>query len=255
LSTKAIKTIVFTDLDGSLLNDKYEYEEIEPVLCRLLTLNIPIIFSSSKTRREIEFYRTKMKIRDPFIAENGAVIIIPKNYFKISYGFSKQLLDYNMIELGMDYRSIRKKIFNIEDQIRAHVIGFGDMTVEDLAKESGLSLDLALLAKKREYSEPFRIIDDDEKRVLQAITKAGLCYTKGGRYFHALGNCDKGKAASILKDLYAKQFNRIFTIGIGDSDNDMEMLKIVDKPFYVNKTMGRNAIWKEIELIARASLK
>ena len=252
MSTKAIKTIVFTDLDGSLLNDKYEYEEIEPVLCRLLTLNIPIIFSSSKTRREIEFYRTKMKIRDPFIAENGAVIIIPKNYFKISYGFSKQLLDYNMIELGMDYRSIRKKIFNIEDQIRAHVIGFGDMTAEEIAKDSGLPLYLAQLAKKREYSEPFKILGGSEKDILDAISGEGLCYTRGGRYLHALGKCDKGKATSILKNLYLQQFKRIFSIGVGDSANDLTMLKIVDKPFFVNKTADKKAVWKEIESIARA---
>ena len=255
MSTKAIKTIVFTDLDGSLLNEKYEYEEIEPILCQLLTLNIPIIFSSSKTRREIEFYRTKMKIRDPFIAENGSVIVIPENYFKINYSFTKQLIDYNIIELGIDYRTVLKKLSNIEDEIKAHIIGFGDMTVEALAIDSGLSIDLAQFAKKREYSEPFKIVDDDEKQVLRAITKAGLCYTRGGQYFHALGNCDKGKAVAILKDLYTKQFNRIFTIGIGDSDNDMEMLKIVDKPFHMNKTAGRNTIWKEIELIAQASSK
>ena len=134
----------------------------------------------------------------------------------------------------------------------ANIVGFGDMTAEEIAKDSGLPLYLAQLAKKREYSEPFKILDGREKEVLDAISDEGLCYTRGGRYLHALGNCDKGKATSILKNLYLQQFKRIFSIGVGDSANDLTMLKIVDKPFFVNKTADKKAVWKEIESIARA---
>ena len=87
---------------------------------------------------------------------------------------------------------------------------------------------------------------------MDSISKVGLCYTRGGRYLHAMGNCDKGKATAILKNLYLEQFNRILSIGVGDSDNDLSMLKIVDKPFYVKKKADKKAIWKEIESIAKA---
>ncbi len=251
MNAKGTKIIVFADLDGSLLNDRYEYEEIEPILRELLSFNVSIIFNSSKTKSEINYYRTKWNISDPFIAENGSIIVIPKNYFKISCRFSKRALDYNIIELGTVYRIIREKLSAVEDQVRAHVVGFGDMTVEEIAKDSGLPLDLAQLAKKREYSEPFKVLNGNEKQVLQAITKVGLCYTEGRKYFHALGNCDKGKAASILKDLYIQEFTSILTVGIGDSADDLIMLKTVDKPFYVNNEAEKKASWKEILLLAK----
>ena len=73
----------------------------------------------------------------------------------------------------------------------------------------------------------------------------------GGKYLHALGNCDKGKATLILKNFYVQQFKRIISIGVGDSANDLAMLKIVDKPFYVIKPADKKDVWKEIELIAR----
>ena len=84
------------------------------------------------------------------------------------------------------------------------------------------------------------------------LAERDFAILKGGRYLHALGNCDKGKATSILKNLYLQQFKRIFSIGVGDSANDLTMLKIVDKPFFVNKTADKKALWKEIESIAQA---
>ncbi len=246
------KIIVFADLDGSLLNDKYEYGQTEPIIHKLLSLNVSIVFASSKTREEIEFYRKKMQINDPFITENGSAILIPQNYFTIKYEFTKQELGYNTIELGTPYKVIREKIVAAKNQTAANIVGFGDMTVEEIAKDSGLPMTLARLAKKREYSEPFKILGGNEKEALDTICKMGLCYTQGGRYLHALGNCDKGKATSILKNLYLQQFNRIFSFGVGDSANDLDMLRIVDKPFFVEKPAAKKTIWKEIELIAKS---
>jgi len=247
-----MKTIVFADLDGSLLNDKYEYGQIEPIIHQLLSLNVSIVFASSKTRNEIDFYRNKWQITDPFIIENGSAILIPENYFGIHYEFTRRVQGYNIIELGTAYCIIREKLDFVRNRIGANIIGFGDMTAEEIARDSGVPFYLAQLAKKREYSEPFKILDGSEKEVLDAIRDEGLCYTIGGRYLHALGNCDKGKATSILKNLYLKQFKTIFSIGVGDSANDLTMLKIVDKPFFVNKTADKEAVWKEIESITRA---
>lgn len=246
------KIIVFADLDGSLLNDKYEYDQVEPVIHQLLSLDVSIVFASSKTRSEIEFYRNKLQVTDPFIIENGSAIIIPENYFEMQYEFTRRLQGYKIIELGTPYLVVRDKLDVVRNRKRVHVVGFGDMSAEDIAKDCGLPLYLARLAKEREFSEPFKIVDGNEKEVLDAISSEGLCYTRGGRYLHALGNCDKGKATSILKNLYLRQFKRIFTIGVGDSANDLTMLENVDKSFFVNKAADKKVLWKEIEFIVRA---
>jgi mannosyl-3-phosphoglycerate phosphatase len=251
LNPKTKKIVVFADLDGSLLNDKYEYDQIEPIIHQLQSLNVSIVLASSKTKNEIEFYRNKWQITDPFIIENGSAILIPQTYFALKYEFTKQINGYNIIELGTPYSKIREKLELVKNHIGAKIIGFGDMTPEEIAKDSGLPLNLAQLAKKREYSEPTKMLSGDEKEVLDSISDEGLCFTRGGRYLHVMGNCDKGKATSILKNLYFQQFKEIFSIGVGDSDNDLTMLKTVDKPFFVTKRAVKKAVWKEIESIAR----
>lgn len=65
--------------------------------------------------------------------------------------------------------------------------------------------------------------------------RSNLHLTKGGRFYHLLGGNDKGKALSILEALYKKEKGHIKTVGLGDSQNDLPMLKVVDYPVLVAK--------------------
>jgi mannosyl-3-phosphoglycerate phosphatase len=242
------KIVVFTDLDGTLLDEKYDYRKLTPMTRQLLALDVAMVFCSSKTRAEIEFYREKMGITDPFIAENGAAIFIPKNYFPLNYTYTKETHRYYVIELSIPYSIVRKKLTEVKMRTAANIIGFGDMTAEDIAKDTALTLSLAKLAKKREYDEPFKIVEGNEKEILSEIKKASLSYTKGNRYFHVVGDGDKGKATIILRDLYARKFGRIAIFGIGDSPNDLAMLKVVDTSFLIEKNTRKNVnvIWEKM---------
>jgi mannosyl-3-phosphoglycerate phosphatase len=232
--------VIFADLDGTFLNDKYDYSETKPIVNQLSALGGSIVFCSSKTRNEIEFYRKAVGINEPFIAENGAAIFIPKRYFPFSYACTKTSR-YNIIRLGTPYGTLRKKLTEIKTKTAATIVGFGDMSLEELAFDTGLPLNLAKLAQKREHDEPFRIVKGNKTSILKAIKNEGLHCTEGGRYFHITGDSDKGKAITVLKNLYCQMFGRIETFGVGDGPNDLPMLKVVDRPFFIKKKPGVNS--------------
>jgi len=74
--------IIFTDLDGILLDySTYSFEQAKPALQLVAQSDIPLVICSSKTRKEIEYYRKKLDNNHPFISENGGGIFIPKGYF------------------------------------------------------------------------------------------------------------------------------------------------------------------------------
>jgi mannosyl-3-phosphoglycerate phosphatase len=248
LKPNRAKNVVFTDLDGTFLDEKYDYSKLKPIISQLLALDVALVFCSSKTRAEIEFYREEIGITDPFIVENGSAIFIPKDYFPLNYTYTKMTSSYYIVELGVPYSIIRKKLAKVRRQTIVNIVGFGDMTPEEIAKDTGLTLKRAKLAKKRDYDEPFRIMEGNEMETLNAIKKENLSYTKGNRYFHLLGKSDKGKATIILRDLYSQKFGRIATFGLGDSPNDLAMLKVVDTPFLIRKTARKNAnaAWRKI---------
>jgi mannosyl-3-phosphoglycerate phosphatase len=239
------KVVIFADLDGTVVDNTYNFNEIQPMIRRLSELGTAIIFNSSKTLPEVEFYRKKLQINDPFIIENGSAIVIPKNYFSIPYQFTKQRFNYDVLELGMPYCLIREKLRLVASKNNAEIIGFGDMTVKEIADDTGLPLPLACFAKDREYDEAFKIISKNKTQILKAIVDLGLTYTKGGKYYHILGDTNKGKAVITLKGLYCKHFDKIVTIGIGDGQNDQPMLAVVDKSFIVKGE--KKSSWEALE--------
>ncbi|MCW4009393.1 MAG: HAD-IIB family hydrolase [Candidatus Bathyarchaeota archaeon] len=246
MKSSAAKAVVFADLDGTLINEEYSYEGTQQTLERLLALNTSIVLCSSKTSAEIEYYQKELGIADPFSSENGAAVFIPKGYFGVSYDCSRQTEKYNVVELGTPYSKLRDALAQVRMETGAEIVGFGDLTTAEVAEDTGLSFELAKLAQLREYDEPFRIIEGDQKRVVALLERKGLSVTQGDRYFHLTGSHNKGKAVALLTKLYLKTFRKIRTFGVGNGPNDLEMLKVVDMPFFVQKTMNLSEVWQTI---------
>ena len=240
--------LVFTDLDGTLLgHDDYSYEAAQDGLERIRDQQIPLIFTSSKTRVEIEALQTAMKIREPFIAENGAAIFFPDGYrnFKIDAGFRRP--SYTVIELGATYSEIRRFIYSVKERFKLK--GFGDLSVEEIEFLTGLAPEQAALAKQREFTEPFLLEDptmiDD---IAPIAASRGFEITSGGRFFHLIGiRQDKGRAIQQCTQIFARNTeNGVVTIGLGDSANDISMLKSVDVPILLPHSDGS---YEDIDLV------
>jgi len=241
LTTTTPKLIIFTDLDGTLLDrETYSFEPARTALYMIRFKKIPVILSSSKTRAEIEYYQKKIKINDPFISENGGAVFIPKDYFSFSFPYHRELDGYFVVELGISYSKIIEVLNSIREETGIPIKGFFDLTEEELTSLCGLSLREAIFARKREYDEPF-IIEDGEKGVeivKEKIKEKGMDYVWAGKFHHISGKNDKGKAVEILKELYENQFFSIRTVGIGDSLNDLPMLSAVDHPIFLKEEGG-----------------
>jgi mannosyl-3-phosphoglycerate phosphatase len=232
--------LVFTDLDGTLLDhDSYSFEPAVPALAALKEKNIPLIICTSKTRAEIEVIRQRLQNRHPFVSENGGAIFIPKCYFSHTFRFTREDADYRIIEYGTSYSKIREVLKKMEGHSSGKITGFGDISIEKVAELCDFSLAQAQLAKTREYDEPFILKDIEAlERIQQIAENTDLRVTQGGRFYHLLGKNDKGKAVLRLRDIYEKDRKRIQTIGLGDSQNDLEMLQAVDYPVLVQKPNG-----------------
>jgi mannosyl-3-phosphoglycerate synthase len=254
----AAKKVVITDLDGTLLDSQnYSYTMALDAIRKLQGMDIPIVFCSSKTRFEQEVYRDELGINAPFIVENGGAIYIPKEYFRLPFSYDKIVNDYMVVEFGIAYQELRHKLKEALEsayrQIEANSLGeifvnsFGDMTVEDVAKETGLGLKMAALAKQREYSETLKI--KGSRRAMEAvfaeIKKAGLLYTFGGRFYEVTGGNDKGKAVKILLELYKMNHGNVMSFGIGNSVNDFPLLSQVDFRMLV---LGSDRRWSRMNI-------
>jgi mannosyl-3-phosphoglycerate phosphatase len=235
--------VVFTDLDGTLLDySTYSFESALPALKALKEAGIPLVICSSKTKKEIEYYRERLENRHPFISENGGGIFIPVGYFDFdvrtgAYDVA-EYGGYCILRLGAFYSTLRKSLGELRSE-GFPVRGFGDMTIEEVAALAGLSTEEAAMAKERYFDEPFILTGGDiqTKNLRQAIEKKGLNFEEG-RFFHLVGGSDKGRAVSILTSLFRRQLGSLKTLALGDGPNDIPMLREVDYPVVVQRPDG-----------------
>ncbi len=230
--------LVFTDLDGSLLDHhSYSFEPARGQLCALADAGVPVIPTTSKTRPEIEALRDALGNVHPFIAENGAAIFVPEGYFDVQPAETDCRAGYWVREMVAG---------------RAHWVALLDTIAADYANDfeyfsragtagimamTGLDEAAAARANQRDYSEPVQWRGDADglARFIDELRAAGAAVNRGGRFLAVSGDCDKGRAVEWLASEYVAQWNcsRADTLAIGDSDNDRAMLEIADTALLV----------------------
>ena len=225
-------SIVFTDLDGTLLDHHgYSWAAAGPALARLAELRIPVVFVTSKTRAEVEMLQRQIGVDAPFVVENGGGVFFPPGAAGWPLDGARPCDRYRLVCLGRPYREIRGFV---ETARRRHGIrGFGDLSDAEVAELTGLDLRQARCARAREFSEPILLERPDAIDLLEAEARAkGFALTRGGRFRHVIGaGQDKGRAARIVAEAYEASRPAgatVRTIGLGDSPNDAPMLDVVD---------------------------
>ncbi len=233
--------IIFTDLDGSLLDhDGYSYVGALPALEIIREQAIPLVFVTSKTRVEVERLHEEMGIQEPFIAENGGGIFFPRGYGGFRIPTAIEQGPFALILLGRPYAEIRRFLESVKEHYGLR--GSGDMSLEEIVSITGLTTEKTRLAKEREFTEPFLMADQETLDTLREEARAaGLKITRGGRFFHLIGiEQDKGKAVKHALKIFQDNFGKeLLSVGIGDRPNDFPMLSAVDIPVLMPHPDGR----------------
>jgi mannosyl-3-phosphoglycerate phosphatase len=230
--------LIFTDLDGTLLNsDDYDYRPALPVIESLKNQHIPLIPVTSKTRAEVEDLRAAIALNDPFIVENGSGVFIQSGDTRFLDSSELSAADnYYVYCLGGDYSAARSTLAQVAADLGITLRGFGDLSLQELRSLTGLSTDEAAQAQKRDFTEPFLTPDAVSKKNLQeAIARLGWRVVVGDRFSHLIGSrAGKGRAVRWLQEQYqGRSGDRLLTIGLGNSPNDLEMLESVDIPVII----------------------
>ena len=229
--------LIFTDLDGTLLDHfTYTHTAANDALDRIADLNIPLVFSSSKTRVEILELRKEMGNSHPFIVENGGAVIVPRGYFNGNG-------DIDHVELfGASYDEIVQILADLKKHEGFSFRGISDLSTEELAQITGLNLEQANYAKKRLSTEPilWNGSPEDLARFQRTLAPCRLKVVRGGRFYHVMGRTDKAHAVRWLIDRYQANYpiKEYVTVALGDSPNDKAMLRLADIAVVIKPAKG-----------------
>jgi mannosyl-3-phosphoglycerate phosphatase len=230
--------VLFTDLDGTLLDhETYQPGLALEALTALRRAGVPVIVCSAKTRAEQQVVQQDLGIEGLFVVENGAAI-----FSRGPEGISL------IVEFGMSYDEVRSRLLAASAEAAIPVRGYGDMTVDEVMRRTGLDRPGASRAMAREYSETFVRKEESEESVsgLRAACRdVGLRLARGARFWTALGDHDKGTAVRYaLGRLWANDPPPT-SYAIGDYLNDETMLAAVDIPMLVQRP---DETWADLDL-------
>jgi mannosyl-3-phosphoglycerate phosphatase len=252
-----VRRVVLTDLDGTLLDaHTYDWAPARPALEALAHGGIPVIICTSKTRVEVERLRHALDHRDPFIVENGGSIYVPTGYFDppstcdpdsslvapdpsfVAPGLQPRghRECYDVVELGLPYGALVERLREAACAAGVRVRGWAEMDIAEVARRCEMSLEAAGLAKAREHDEPFVLDDKDAGGVARLrieVERRGARLTRGDRFFHVMGEHDKGTAARAVVALCRRAWGALDTLAVGDAANDVPMLQAADRAIVI----------------------
>ncbi|MAW39900.1 MAG: mannosyl-3-phosphoglycerate phosphatase [Kiritimatiellaceae bacterium] len=221
--------LVFTDLDGTLLDEDYGWEAARPAVEALRAASIPIILNSSKTVAEMAAIRDEMQLDGCCIAENGSVIYTAPLH-----------ADVEVLET-----SIRDELVALAGRLRKvhgyRFEGFSDWQVRDVMQLTGLSRVEATGSMRRQATEPI-IWKDTQERLemfIKQLHEAGVMLVRGGQFWHLmLAQTNKGMAMLEVLDRYQQREPDTLwgTVALGDSPNDWSMLERADVGILIPRT-------------------
>ncbi|NKI72848.1 HAD-IIB family hydrolase [Dickeya sp. CFBP 2040] len=222
--------VIFTDLDGSLLDhDTYQWDDAQRCLNRLLFHQVPIVMTTSKTSAEITSLQQDLGLWEmPAIAENGAHILLPTSW---QIG-----LQSSLSPISLTYPDLCQQLNVLREQYGFPFYGFSDMDDAAVAAVTGLTLQQATLARQRTASEPLLWQGDTASLEMfrKCLAQKKLSLTEGGRFFHVMHkDVSKGAAVNrliqhIKSNIELMSRRSLATIGLGDGPNDISFLESMD---------------------------
>jgi mannosyl-3-phosphoglycerate phosphatase len=237
-ATGLARQLVFvTDVDAALLDpDTRSLGEERAALDFLAAHGIPLVINSSRTRAEIERIRRALRLNAPFISEHGSALFIPHGSFPFVPAQAQPVVGGHAIEFGRRYHDIVEVLRAASRELGVDIVSFAELTIEDVARQFGVSSIEAQLAKLREYTELFRVLDANEatrSHLMKALRRQGLrCWPLGT---HLLATATQNRADSLetLKALWRRAWGEPLIVGFADSEDDIGWLQRTDVAVFV----------------------
>lgn len=230
--------VVFSGV--SPLSDERRVIDRDSAVLRLLAdRRIPLVLCSGRTRAELEFVQQTAGLADPFVVEHGGAAFAPDGYFpdRLMDG-TRRLVRCAVMEFGRPYAQVVELLRRASARARVEVVGFSEMSVDEVAAECGLTPLQARLAKLRDYEEAFRILDPTDgarARLWRALQSAQLGCLTEGRLDFVGAPVDLAVGVQWLASLYRRAAGPLVTIGVGDQPHHVPMLRRVDVPILASR--------------------
>jgi predicted mannosyl-3-phosphoglycerate phosphatase (HAD superfamily) len=167
----------------------------------------------------------------PFISEHGSALFVPHGCFPCVPNGARPAVGGGVIDFGRRYHEVVDTLRLTSREFGVDIVGFAELTIEEVARELKVPIVEAQLAKLREYTELFRIVDEKDatrSRLFRALRRRGLRCWRTGSHHLVTATRDRAESLRTLKAMWSQAWGDPLIIGFGDSEDDVAWLLHAD---------------------------
>ncbi len=227
------KALIFTDIDGTLINRAFP-EDLGHYINRLSSLGFPVIPVTMKTVSEVLYLWRNLGVdlSAAIVEGGGAIYYSYSNDFILSGGRRDHCVDMYFIKVARYLTEIEGYLKVLEGKCSGKVLRLTKLPPESISELTGLSLEEAVLAGKRLFSEAFYTSEAScFEEIVEAAKSIGLTTMTTSRFIH-VSTSSKGRA--VREFLRSSFLKHLPTIGLGDSELDEDFLELMDVAIVVS---------------------
>ncbi|MEJ3719967.1 Cof-type HAD-IIB family hydrolase [Paenibacillus polymyxa] len=224
--------MIVSDLDGTLLNDKKEISPLTIEVVKKLSNKIPFVIATARAPRDVKGILNALDITGPTICYNGALVYNTNPSDYIHY----EVIPPPISEVFFQ-RIYAKKIATSYWLEKNDQYWISDIHNEDIKRwmQDGLS-PVGIGNCEKFIKEPFSkvIFNGDHMQIIELIKKEfsdQLTYVYSDstkKWLEVLRRgVSKGEAVRMISKNMGIDLSQV--VAFGDSENDIEMLRIVGK--------------------------
>ncbi|MGQ0648508.1 MAG: HAD-IIB family hydrolase, partial [Gemmatimonadaceae bacterium] len=241
-SLNTYQRIVFSDVDGTLLDEQGRvpkaWRQIRSTLADAL-----LVLTSSRTVEELLAIQQLLEIEGPFIAENGAMIVLTNEWLEHAQGTVITVGDrmLRLIPIGTPGTHLNSMVRGAADASGVTIETHRDVCTADLPSATPSRHSVASHALARSHSLLLRLSGTPESRLrfFATLAGAGLTVSHGGRWHVVQGGSSKGIAVRAFLHIVRQRCrDDVCVIGVGDAPNDRSLLEAVDLRFVMRRPDG-----------------
>ena len=226
--------VFFTALEGALLDPaSRSWAAAADALAELERRSVPWVLVTAGTRAQLDPLRRAMEHRHPFITESGGGLFLPDAYFSLRLEGALRVGRHFCISFGRPYSEAVAALEEIAFDARAQVVGYAQMSVGEIARNTGLPVREAGVARKREFSERFFFVGETDAavhRFAAAAAVRGWDAVPGNPFWELRSGNDEGRAVRCLMSFYRQSLHRrLSSVGIGSMARDLNFLSAADR--------------------------
>ena len=237
--TSELPVVVFSDVDGVLCDPHtHAFADAARALSSIDDMPVSLVLCSNKTRAEIESIQQALGLHHPFVCESGGAAFVPAGYFGFDVPHARDIAGYQAVEFGRPHAEIAQVLRRTAARLPVDILAFSDMSVEEVARETGLSLLQARLAKLPEYGERFCLRDRSDaarERLIDALNASHLRCIAADHYDYVGAPVENSLGVALLRTLYHRAYGTVVTIGLADALADDNVLQLVDRRVIVGE--------------------